>query len=702
MRIIPVQTKNGISNEKVYDVTDFPYEKCLEYELVSHTKSKKQVIEYYNVATAFDIEASTILPAKDSNGKFVSKPFGIMYQWQFCYDNIVCFGRTWEEFILLLDRLSNVLDLDPDSRRLVVYVHNLSYEFQFIKDFIKIHSMFAKDKRKPLKVVTMNGIEFRCSYFLSNMSLEKFCENTPNIMYPKAKGDLDYRIVRTPRTPLTELEEGYCYNDVRGLCECIAHKMETDNIAEIPMTSTSFVRREYRVEMRKNKKNRYIFEKTKLSVEQYKMLKRAFRGGDTHANRMYTGKIVENVHSYDISSSYPAQIACNYFPMGKFQPVTLDSQGKLDYYCNNYCVVMDIILYNVRVKENQPVPYIDIAHCWKKSKILNDNGRVLTAEYVAITVTEVDLKTIRECYNYDGFEILNAMYAKRGKLPKELIDTMLKFFEQKTKLKGIPDKVYEYMKSKNILNSTYGMMVSDLVHSEITYSQHKFEWLEEPADFEESLENFYKSKNNFLSYQWGVYVTAHARRQFREMVNKVGMDFVYGDTDSIKFVNEIHISEFEEKNKELIKRAEDNGAYCDRTEADGSVKRFYLGDWDYEGCYALFKTLGAKKYCFHKYNKKKKEWYFEVTVAGMSKKKGSERVGNIMNFYEGHKAFEDVGRTVAYYDEAIEEKGPHQVTINGDTFTTGSSIAIVDTTYTLGITKEYMKVIGDNFTNVYE
>lgn len=40
----------------------------------------------------------------------------------------------------------------------------------------------------------------------------------------------------------------------------------------------------------------------------FELLREAFRGGDTHANRFYVGKILDNVGSYDRESSYPYEL----------------------------------------------------------------------------------------------------------------------------------------------------------------------------------------------------------------------------------------------------------------------------------------------------------------------------------------------------------------------------------------------------------
>ena len=121
---------------------------------------------YFNLISTFDIETTTIKETHE----------GFMYIWQFCLCEDVIIGRRWEEFFEFLKEIQNAYDISKD-KIFVVYVHNLSFEFQFIKDFFDWDTVFATGKREVLKAMTDNGIEFRCSYKLSNMSLEKFCEH---------------------------------------------------------------------------------------------------------------------------------------------------------------------------------------------------------------------------------------------------------------------------------------------------------------------------------------------------------------------------------------------------------------------------------------------------------------------------------------------------------------------------------------------
>ena len=83
---------------------------------------------------------------------------------------------------------------------------------------------------------------------------------------------------------------------------------EDNNIAEIPLTKTGYVRRYVRNNTLKGK-NRCFYKNAisqlTLETEEYLMAKRAFAGGFTHAGCLHSGKVCKNVTSFDFSSSYP-------------------------------------------------------------------------------------------------------------------------------------------------------------------------------------------------------------------------------------------------------------------------------------------------------------------------------------------------------------------------------------------------------------
>lgn len=702
---IYVNGNEDVLRETIYTVDDFPFSDFQTLRECRKRGRKKNPITYYDVEMAFDIETTTLekldYERYNKTGEKVVKGTAFLYQWQFCIKDTVCFGRTWNEFLSFCEKLHLYLKTS-DKKRAVVYVHNLSYEFQFMKDFVEFDEIFARDAHKVMKCYSHRyGIEFRCSYFLSNMSMAKFCENSEGVFHYKLVDTYNYKKLRTPSTVLTEIEKSYCYNDVRGLCECIRALRKEDNLAEIPLTSTGYVRREFRRAMQADK-GYYpeIFHDLALNLSQYRLCKDAFRGGNTHANRVHAGHTItakkgENaivMGSMDISSSYPAQIAMGYYPMSAFTEVKITAQSQFDNLCDSRCVIMRVQFDNLHIKENIPVPYIPLSKCQKHGKeCVIDNGRVLSIDCCEIAMTEIDLEIIRNQYEYDFFTVSECYVAARGKLPDSMRNTMMSFFIAKSKLKENPDKVYEYMKSKNKLNSTFGMCVTDLLQDEWVMNQTTGEWSREKADAEKALNTYYESKNSFLHYQWGIYVTAHARKQLQDMLDVVGMDVVYCDTDSIKFLQpEVHIPEFEAKNKLLSKRAIENDipAFCDVGE-----KRYILGVWDMDDLYIQFKTLGAKKYCGVEWDEKaaqsgKDPVRFTSTVAGMNKKLGAENLKCCNNFRLCRR-MENVGRTISCFNNSK----PHYIKVNGEEILTASNIGIIDTTYTLGVSNEYYEVL---------
>ena len=682
---IIVNGTEDVSRETIYSVDDFPFSEFQTLRECRKRGRKKNPIVYYDIEMAFDIETTTLekldYERYNKTGEKVVKGTAFMYQWQFCIKDTVCFGRTWNEFLSFCEKLHLYLQTS-DKKRAVVYVHNLSYELQFMKDFIEMDEIFARDAHKVMKCFSHRyGIEFRCSYFLSNMSLSKFCENSEGVIHYKLVDTYEYKKLRTPTTPLTEIEQGYCYNDVRGLCECIRALRKEDNLAEIPLTSTGYVRREFRRAMQADK-NYYpdIFTDLALTLPQYQLCKDAFRGGNTHANRIHAGHTItakkgENaiiMGSMDISSSYPAQIAMGYYPMSAFRAVEIMSQDQFDNLCNTRCVIMRVQFSNLRIKEKIPIPYIPLSKCQKHGKdCVIDNGRVLSIDCCEIAMTEIDLAIIRKQYDYDFFTVSECYVAARGKLPESMRNTMMAFFIAKSKLKGNPQKIYEYMKSKNKLNSTFGMCVTDLLQDEWVMNQTTGEWTREKSDSEKALQTYYDSKNSFLHYQWGIYVTAHARKQLQDMLDIVGMDVVYCDTDSIKFLHpDVHSPEFEAKNKILTKRAIENDipAFCDVGE-----KRYILGVWDMDDKAA---KTGADPV------------RFTSTVAGMNKKLGAENIKCCNNFRLCRR-MENVGRTISCFNNSK----PHYIKVNDEEILTASNIGIIDTTYTLGVSNEYYEVL---------
>ena len=98
-------------------------------------------ITYLNIPAAFDIEVSSFYQDGEKRA--------CMYVWQFGILNWVTYGRTWEEYEAFIEVLSNLLGLDS-NHRLVVYIHNFAYEFQFMRKRFKWDKLFFLEERKPV------------------------------------------------------------------------------------------------------------------------------------------------------------------------------------------------------------------------------------------------------------------------------------------------------------------------------------------------------------------------------------------------------------------------------------------------------------------------------------------------------------------------------------------------------------------------
>lgn len=672
------QLKSRRCIQYAYYWNEFPFN-ILKKDIVKSGKHKM----YQRHPMTFDIETSKI--PKDNDGHYEA----FMYIWQVCIEGNVVFGRRWEELQAFMEKVVNAYKLS-EGERVVVYVHNLSFEFQFIQDFFNFTDVFAMASRSILTAKTAH-LEFRCSYKLSNMSLAKFIENTPNTLHYKGVDDLDYATVRTPDTELTEVEYGYCFNDVKGLYECVMELLKEDNIATIPLTSTGYVRRDCRNAMNKNKNNRKMFLRSRLTLLQYKLLRECFRGGNTASDRYLTNLILKIVGSYDLSSSYPFQMIAREYPLGKWNYGVIPDIKTLEEYNSKYCTIARYTFKNIHLRDEKPIPYIPQSKCLA----LGDdreiyNGRILHADFLTISMTNIDFDIVKEQYEYDELAVEEFHYSRKGLLPKELRDTIMYYFEKKSELKGDEEHYYEYMKSKNKLNSIYGMTVTNILNTEIEY--HDGEYTEKKMteeEMQEALDKYYKNHRSFLNYSWGVFVTAYARRELEDGLNIAGLDTIYCDTDSVKYIGN-HDKEFEAYNERLNKECEEKGIR-NYTEVNG--KRFYMGIFDKEKGYDEFITLGAKKYAFLQNGK------LGITVSGLSKKKGAEeleRKGGLRRF-QRNEVFYNSGRTIAQYNSAEV----HDITVNGCTFSTASNLAIVDTTYTLGITDTMLDIIerlqGDNY-----
>ena len=584
---------------------------------------------FYNLPCSFDIETSSFYQSKTgiiyTNDEYkklnlnTGNKKAIMYIWQFAISDNVIFGRTWQEFFNFINKLYFFLNLE--KYYLVVYVHNLAYEFQFICKWFKWVDIFADTERKPIKAECDKHIIYKCSYRLSGYSLAVLADNLQTHKIKKLVGDLDYNSIRNSKTPLTKEELAYCFNDVLIVTAYIEEQIsEWGDIENIPLTQTGKVRRFVRSRCFTNKKYRFMIEKLTIEKPEYILLKNAFMGGFTHCNAMYTETICKNVTSYDFTSSYPTVLISEKYPMSKGMKIDVKSIEELEKLCFNYCVLMDLTFYNIKTSfiwEN----IISVSKCRNIEKPLINNGRLVSADRISISLTELDYLNIKDFYTWENVKIGLVYIYKKDYLPKEIIETILYLYKSKTELKGVENKEVEYLHSKELLNSIYGMCVTSIVHDTITFND-KWETSENSIDSE--LELYNTDKNRFLFYQWGVWCTAYARNNLYTGIKECKCDYIYSDTDSIKIFNaDKHKEYFNRYNKWILQKIEmclNNYKIPLENMRPKTIKGIEkpLGVWDFDGFYTRFKTLGAKRYITEHEND------ISITVCGLSKKSGKD------------------------------------------------------------------------------
>ena len=582
---------------------------------------------YYNIPASFDIETTSTYNHDE--------PVAFMYVWQVNISGYNVIGRTWNEFELFCQKLENGLCLGSQLR-FVFYVHNLSYEFQYIRKHFHWIDTFMLDRRQPIKAVTDSHIEFRCSYILSGLRLETLAKNLTRYKVKKQVGKLDYNKVHTTVTPLTKDEIAYCLYDVIIVSCYIDEQLQKGyTIESLPMTKTGYVRR-YMREKTDNAIYHKMIHKLQIKeqhehigkygqllpeIHEYEVLKQAFMGGYTHANVNKVGKVIEDVHSYDFTSSYPAVMLTEKYPCKSAIRVKIHTKEDFERINRDYLWIAKIEFHDLQSVAADD--FLSSHKCITVDAVIN-NGRIHYAKECIVTLTSIDFRIMERAYTWNkeqgAFFIGDLFCYEMDYLPVDYICGVIELYQKKTTLKGVKGKEEEYQVAKGMLNSTYGMTVTDIVRDRYLYQDDEFR-IEVP-DLDKEILHYNYQKNRFIAYQWGVFITAYARYNLWTAILSIKDDYVYCDTDSIKFTNlEKHKDYFDTYNRNLWTKVE---AMCQRYQLDPELlrprtikgKEKPIGVWDYEGKYKRFKTLGAKRYLVQD------DKEYEITVAGLPKKNG--------------------------------------------------------------------------------
>lgn len=616
-----------------------------------------------------------------------------MYIWQFSINDVVYYGRTWDELKLFLKRLDTTI-----PERKFVFVHNLSFEFQFLKSQFHFEEVTARKSHKTMTALMRDyNILFKCSYIMSNCAL-KYLPDLFNLPVAKMVGDLDYSLIRTSETELTDEEMKYCENDCLVVYYYILEELKTYvYVNKIPTTSTGKVRKELQSLVRTDYKyRRMVYKAINTNPHVYNLLVKAFGGGYTHANWIYADEVLQNVDSYDETSAYPYVLVTCRFPSSEFKSCNVKTKNDMS---RHLCYLLVVRFYDIKCKYYNN--FISASKCNYIKGAKYDNGRIISAKEIEITLTDIDFYFILDTYK-GKYEIVESWFCNYGYLPKQFIEFVLQKYVNKTEFKGVEGKEIEYQKEKNKFNALYGMSVTNMIRDNVVYKDDVEEWFEEELSNDEIIDKLQiEKKKSFLSFAWGVWVTAYARDNLLRRVIELDDYVVYCDTDSCKLVDGYDKSVFEKYNKSVVEKIKfvsnkleipfEKYAPKDKKGVPhllGIFESETEGDSKYT--YSAFITQGAKKYAVEQNGK------IKITIAGVPKK-GAKALKTLDDFRDDLIfQYEDTGKNILMYVDAQDSfeltdyKGKKSVVRDR------SGCCLLPTTYVLGKSEEYANLITDN------
>lgn len=551
-----------------------------------HSRNGKQVLTYINCPFAIDIETTSTMDG--------IKEIAYPYCYQVGINNKAFITRDYKAFYQFIQDFDNWLK--NQNRYIICLIHNLPYEFTFFSGFLEFTDVFAKTNGHPL-VCNFGNIRFMDSLQMSGFSLQKLAKNFTKTQKIK---DINYNTYRVPQTKLTQDEIRYCCDDVIILNEYwntpeIQRYIKKQGYTKLPLTSTAKARMRVRENIPQNKRKElsHLLWNIYPDFDTWEMLDKAFMGGIVKSNARLTDIVINNVHCVDLKSSYPASMLKFKYPMSQFIDCELKSVEDID---PKQCYLIRAKLTNVKSKHD--IRTISASKVDELTNATIDNGRIITADSLILTYTDIDFKYLFDFYDFD-YEIIKAKSSIKGRLPKYLIKTLHQLFCDKTRIGDLlhkdennEDLRADYMHTKSLLNSLYGMCVAkDHI---INYEYVNGKWQE---TLNEKYHQF--NENDFLSFQWGCFISAYSRAMLLEGIkicSTIGDDgnkceIIYSDTDSCKYVGvcDKGFNAFNIKNDKLVRTA---CAYYGIKYEDMKG----IGRYEKENDVAEFKTLGSKRY----------------------------------------------------------------------------------------------------------
>lgn len=611
-----------------------------------------------------------------------------VYQWAFTFNKGLYYGRRPDDLVEKLADIATSYELS-DTRRLKVFIHNLAYDFSYLCMFLRDkfgdpNHILATSSHHIFQACYDCGLEFLCTYKLSNDSLDRWSRKV-NTVHKKLVGSIDYDIVRFQDSKLNKNDWRYMFYDVIVMDEALTNQMDIydENIANLQITSTGYVRKELRLAFKgKGRESKWnpnvkFFKQTRLSTKSYLAAHDEASGGITHGNRhkagvteFYTAE--EPGRHGDFRSHYPTQPMVNDGPMGRLNKFSNEVRIEdLLPYRKSHWLLIEVTMSNIKLKKKGiTLPYLQASHLIRRRTagydMVEDNGRVLSftgQTRVWLHLEEFLIVLKQYSFSYKIHQSYGSVY---GPYPEWLKDAIKHHFKLKSDLK---DKVkalkkssasrddimtaeLDLMKSKNLLNGIYGVFMQDPVRVEYTLDGHEYiaEQLTEER-IGEKLDAYYDSYSSFARYIWGCDIVMRARLELVEFVEAIGYDnYIYSDTDSIFYRETPEVKRrIEALNKKKLENAMTKGAYI--TTDKGDIVTFDVFEDEGEDI-REFKFLHAKCYGYVT-----ADGELHSTIAGVSKKGRrntwrEDELGSLDNLRAGFQFSACGGSMITYETES--------------------------------------------------
>lgn len=518
----------------------------------------------------------------------------------------------------------------------IIYWHNMGYDHIFTRKFM--YELMGTPEEQlnvkpyyPIYIRFNNGIIFKDSLILAQRKLEKWADDL-DVEHKKAVGFWDYNKIRNQTgEELSPDELRYIECDTLAGVECLDKTMHALNkhIYSIPLTATGIPREQTRIRGKKAKAKQW-FNQQVLSFKQYIKFTQIYHGGFTHGDRHHINQVIrELVQCFDFASSYPFAMLAFKFPAEKFTKMDNCSASKILSNMEDFAYAFKFVATNIKLKTDaEPMPCLQFSKCLKTIGAIQDNGRILAANYVEIYLNEYDLAVINEVYEWDKHICCDVEFAAKDWLPQWFTDYVYECFVEKTKLKGSDPVMYSIAKAR--LNSLYGMCCMRNIREDILEDYNTGEFYEKPQqDPEEEYKKYVERRNTILPYQIGVWVTSIAFYNLRKLT-KCCAHPLYSDTDSCYGVG-WDLKAVERYNDECKSRLTDRGY----TGVLHNGREYWLGVAETDGDkdkYTEYRYMGAKRYC----GRCVADGALHITVAGVPKKNGAKCLkDDIYNFVPG-------------------------------------------------------------------